>query len=282
MHFLDRQFPLTTYLRRDALSILMRSALVCGWLMSSAATPTHAAYSPPMNGLVAWWSADGNANDPIGGHNGSPYGAFAYAPGKFGQAFSIGDGGIVVPDSPGFQLTGSLTIGLWMKPTPSSWVAFCRGDLRSGLDPYAISMDRGTLGRVGLQITDASNNNKFLSAPIAGWNVWQQVTGTLDGATGDMRLYINGNLVAQDTTAIRPFGVLDPGQQPGIGIGNVPPPHNFPFQGALDEVVLYSRALSPSEVATLVPEPCTASLLLCGGLFSWCTARRRSAPLDVG
>jgi len=214
-----------------------------------------------MNGLVAWWRGDGNANDSVGGHDGNPFGAMTYVPGKFGQAFSIGDGGILIPDSSAFQLTHSLTIGLWMKPTPDSWVAFFRGDARPGFDPYAISMDRGNIGKVGLQITDASNNTKFLAAPIAGWNVWQQVTGTLDDATGAMRLYINGNLVAEDTTTIRPFGALHPAQQPGVAIGNATPPYDFPFQGVLDEVVLYSRALSPSEVASLVPEPSTGSLL---------------------
>jgi hypothetical protein len=261
MNIISVQSSPTTSRRKNHLSILMWSALVSAWLLSNATASALPSYSPPMNGLVAWWSAEGNANDPIGGHDGSPYGAFAYVPGRYGQAFSIGDGGILVPDSPAFQLTHSLTIGLWMKPTPDSWVAFFRGDARPGHDPYAISMDRGNLGRVGLQITDASDNVKFLSAPIAGWDVCQQLTATLDDATGDMRVYINGNLMAEDTTTIRPFGELDPAQMPGVGIGNVTPYYDFPFQGALDEVVLYSRALSPTEVALLVPEPSSWSLL---------------------
>jgi Concanavalin A-like lectin/glucanases superfamily len=88
-----------------------------------------------------------------------------------------------------------------------------------------------------------------------------QVTGTLDGSTGEMRLYFNGIMVAQDFTAIRPFGPLS-GSNPGIGIGNVPGVNNFPFAGAIDEVVLYNRALSPQEVLTLVPEPAVGSLLV--------------------
>jgi hypothetical protein len=54
-----------------------------------------------------------------------------------------------------------------------------------------------------------------------------------------MTLYENGAVVAQTTTTIRPFGTLDPTQQPGVGIGNsghtdvtrdLPPLARPPFQ----------------------------------------------------
>jgi hypothetical protein len=144
-----------------------------------------------------------------------------------------------------------------------------RGDDRTGLDPYALSLNGG--GLMGLQITDAANNTKFLSAPLP-FNTWVQVTGTLDGATGDMRLYFNGVLVAQDFTTIRPLGALT-GSNPGIGIGNVPGFNNFPFAGAIDEVVLYNRALSPQEVLSLVPEPGAGSLLAVAGAIVWWRGR---------
>ena len=64
---------------------------------------------------------------------------------------------------------------------------------------------------------------------------WEQVTVTLDGSTGDMRLYFNGNLVAEDFTTLRPFGALDPTMEPGIG--NTPT-YDFPLIGSIDEVVL--------------------------------------------
>ena len=258
--------------------ILPRPAVVGAWLLASTSVTALASYSLPTDGLVARWSAEGTADDSTGAHDGSPFGDVSYIPGPFGQAFSIGDGGIFVPDSPDFQLTHSLTIGLWIKPTPDSWVVFFRGDARPGLDPYAISMDRDHPGNIGLQITDASDNTKFLSAPIVGWNVWQQVTATLDDASGDMRVYVNGNLMAEDTTAIRPFGELDPDWLPGVAIGNATPPYDFPLQGGLDEVVLYSRALSPSEVMSLVPEPSIWSVLAVGLSSLLALRTRRSIP----
>ena len=45
---------------------------------------------------------------------------------------------------------------------------------------------------------------------------------------------------------------MQPNQWPGIGIGNVNDGgNNFPFTGDLDEISLYGRALSPTEIQGL-------------------------------
>ena len=76
------------------------------------------------------------------------------------------------------------------------------------------------------------------------------VAATLDDATGAMTLYENGAVVAQTTTTVRPFGALDPTQEPGVGIGNsnALDNYNVPFNGLIDELSVYNRALTPSEV----------------------------------
>src|SRR5437016_3262555 len=66
-----------------------------------------------------------------------------------------------------------------------------------------------------------------------------------------MRLYFNGAVVAQKFTSVRPLGDISPSYQPGIGIGNTPGGGGFPFIGLVDELLLYSRALSPTEVQAL-------------------------------
>ena len=52
-------------------------------------------------GLVAWWSADGRANDIVGSHNGTLSGGASFATGEGRQAFSFdGSSGYVqVPDN---------------------------------------------------------------------------------------------------------------------------------------------------------------------------------------
>ena len=55
---------------------------------------------------VACYPAEGNANDVIGGHNGTLVGGVSFAPGKFGQAFSLdgSTGYINLGSSPAFDL----------------------------------------------------------------------------------------------------------------------------------------------------------------------------------
>ena len=70
-------------------------------------------------GLVAWWAAEGNANDVLGNHSGVLSNGVAFAPGKVGQAFSF-DGTndfVRVDASPGLDVgTGvGLTIEGWIQ-----------------------------------------------------------------------------------------------------------------------------------------------------------------------
>src|SRR5437588_11108093 len=65
-----------------------------------------------------------------------------------------------------------------------------------------------------------------------------------------MRLYFDGVLVTHQTTNVR-AAFLDPSVQPALGLGNTPYDGGFPFIGLIDELVLYSRALSPAEVQSL-------------------------------
>ena len=59
-------------------------------------TVTPDVCSPPASGLVGWWRAESNANDSVGGNNGTLYGNVSYASGKVGQAFVFGGSGSYV------------------------------------------------------------------------------------------------------------------------------------------------------------------------------------------
>ena len=88
------------------------------------------------------------------------------------------------------------------------------------------------------------------------------MAATLDDATGAMKLYMNGELVAQTVTTVRPFGDLDPASNPGVGIGNhggyPTTPHNFPFDGLIDELSVYNRALTAGEIQGIYKPAATA------------------------
>ena len=212
-------------------------------------------YSPPTAGLVGWWRGDSNASDSAGNHSGTLLG-MGFTTGVYNQAFAAGDGNkrVLIPDDAAFQLTNSLTMAAWVKPSGYGQVILFRGDSRGGLDPYQIGLDASS--RFGLIIEDAVGGYADVWAPTAlPYNQWTHVAATLEGSTGSMRVYTNGTLAAANFTSVRPLGPLNPAANPGLSIGNVTLGYDFPFRGAIDEVLLYSRALSPNEVTSIAADP---------------------------
>ena len=209
------------------------------------------AQSIPQSSLVGCWRAEGNAQDSARRHDGTlPFG-MNYARGKIGQAFDF-DGTsrrrVSIPDSPDFKLTRALTIEGWIYPRQSGGIIFFRGDDRPGLDPWQI--DLRTSGFVGFQITDAQNQTVRLEAPVQ-LNQWQHIAATF-GTKGSLKLFVNGELAVQTNTTLRPLGDLDPTQNPAIGIGNIGgTSYQEPFNGLIDEMALYARALSQREIRSI-------------------------------
>ena len=126
-----------------------------------------------------------------------------------------------------------------------------RGDTRASLDPYRLTLNNGNSIYFG--IMNAAETTAFLTYTIP-YGSWVHIAGTLDDATGAMKLYVNGALVASTVTSIRPFGPLDPGSSPGLGIGaDQTGEYGEYLNGWLDEVRLSDVALSPAQF--LIPEP---------------------------
>jgi hypothetical protein len=202
------------------------------------------------------WRADGNTQDSIGSGNGVAVNA-GYTSGVDGQAFAFDPEnypfgtytGVQITDQPVYALTNSLSIEGWIRPRGDSYSIFWRGDHRPGLDPYALSMQGNHT--LLFQISDENGNGASVGAAL-NYNQWYHVAATLDGVSGTMSIYTNGTLAAQTATAIRPFGSLIAGDSPGVGIGNVNDGgNNFPFIGDIDEISLYNRALTGSEVQNI-------------------------------
>jgi hypothetical protein len=86
----------------------------------------------------------------------------------------------------------------------------------------------------------STTRHRYLSGPAAlPLNTWTHVAATYDGAT--LRLYINGAQVSSQPHSgaiVTSTGALRIG---GDSAGEY-------FQGLLDEIRIYNRALSPSEI----------------------------------
>src|SRR5262249_54069021 len=95
-------------------------ALIAATLLAAEApdisAQTNLPCAPPPDGLVAWWAAEGNANDEVGGNNGVLENGTGFAPGYVGQAFVFNGQNqwIEIPDSPALDPTNALTIETWV------------------------------------------------------------------------------------------------------------------------------------------------------------------------
>ena len=100
-----------------------------------------------------------------------------------------------------------------------------------------------------MNASDANNQSNTLVAspsPIP-LNKWSHVAITYDGNT--LKLFINGSLSSSKTSGL----VLNTLSSSGISIGESYNANGFwnPFNGKIDEVAIYSRALSASEINSL-------------------------------
>jgi hypothetical protein len=226
----------------------LRALLVLAVLAGHASAETS---------LVSWYRAEGNVADFTGSNTGVLTGAASFGAGAVGQAFKFGGvtDSVRLADSLSLTITRSLTISayVYVNAFPASTSAqgciVFRGDQRPGFDPYVLSVQpSGLLTFHVATIVNGVDSGIDLTAGIASGQ-WVAVTATLDDATGVMSLYENGFLVNRTVTPVRPFATLDPGQNPGVGIGNhsgqpMSTQHQ-PFNGLIDEVKIYNTVVPP-------------------------------------
>lgn len=212
-------------------------------ILSSNATLTlqPAVCYPPPSGLLGWWPADGHARDIIGGNDGVLQGVVGFGAGKVGQDFSFASVGYVrVPDGTNWSFgTSDFSIELWASFNSTQTDNFFVGhDEGAGLNRWSFGLDNGSLQ---FQIGTASDGSVQISSspftPVFGSFYHLAVTQT----GGIYTFYVNGNPVGSVTNSTPvpiAYAPLTFGQSGGQGYLN----------GQLDEIAIYNRALSASEI----------------------------------
>ncbi len=203
-------------------------------------TPT----TPP--GLVASYGFEEpsgtGVNDASGhGRNGTLSGATRSTSGRFGSALSF-DGindWVTVPDHNELDLTTGVTMSAWVNPTALGAVyrTVLMKEAPGGLVYTLYASDGNSKPSGHVFTTSEQRATGPANTPV---NAWTHLASTYDGTT--LRTYVNGTEVATRalTGAMRvSTGVLR------IGGNGVWPEW---FAGRIDEVRLYGRALTPTEI----------------------------------
>jgi hypothetical protein len=224
------------------------------WLCLNANVMAQVPSYVPTNGLVGWWPFNGNANDESGnGNNGTVNGATLTADrfGNVGKAYSFDGVNDFISTTPTLP-TGSAprTVSCWFKtiagsiPTsqyPELQVITGWGNPFSGavVFPQFVQAPSGKA-----YFESGSSGNQLFSQNAVNDDIWHQIVTTYDGSNSRVKLYIDATL--QDSSALVSLGTVSS----FFGIGNVSWA-NVPFQGQIDDVAIWNRALTEQEIANL-------------------------------
>lgn len=229
--------------------------VLMAWALASPAAAI------PTNGLVGRWRGDGDAADSSGnGLHGSWVGTEAYQAGALGQAFSYADaspGQVVIDHDAATRMTTGMTIAGWIKRDWSPNLTY----LVNKEGEYEIWAQNSYLyfalgAGAGWYIGTYSNNPSGCGTNGGlKRNVWQHFALVYDGTysvdSGQTWIYLDGVQVAR-TGGPTVLGDAQPAMNT-LRIGaREDPLYNTPFQGGLDDVVLYDRPLTVAEIQALI------------------------------
>lgn len=247
----------------------------------------------PTEGLIGYWSGNRTAADssPIGNH-----GSFggSYVAGRSGgdAAFDLATAKVTIPDNPAYDFHSypGWTVGFWFNtnglPVDPNHDTFLGQDNGSGFKPkwfidYGYTVF-GPNNSFVWHVNDFNTERIFLlSDPVTLPLGWNQLTVVVDTSAVDF--YLNGlpiGVAALPSYVLQPSAPLVFGQAESLN-----------FNGLMNDVAIFGRALSAPEVAALVsstaPEPSSAILTLLGAGVSLMLRRSRRAachsdPFAVG
>ncbi|WP_341225730.1 LamG-like jellyroll fold domain-containing protein [uncultured Arcticibacterium sp.] len=211
-----------------------------------------------IDGLVAYYPFNGNANDESGnGHNGIIDGATLTADkygefGSSGKALNFdGDDVMRIPNlyNAATQPLNNVTYSLWFKPNQNYGAA----------DFYSLiirSTDAGFTDMIGKPDFGSAENNKFQFYMFTGdyvlnkattidfiANVWYHVVAARDDNT--TKIYLNA-VKEGEVTYTNPSIFY-----PDLYLGGHKTFNRWYFNGALDDLRIYNRALSDAEIQAI-------------------------------
>ena len=205
----------------------------------------------PTSGLVSYWKSDANGSfpDAVGSHTGTIQGATYNASGKINGAYDYVTNDNVVTDISSDWNGGTnnaFTISFWaycnawdVAQTFASNFQYLGSGNSKG---WTINLTNTDSGYVRFRIADVDTCR--YATDISGG--WHYITGTYDGTNA--RLYVDGDL--KDTDAVT-HNIDSPHPLSFGAWENAVGGKGEYFNGTLDEIGFWDRALTQTEITTL-------------------------------
>jgi hypothetical protein len=224
----------------------------------------------PAGDLVAYYPFNGNGEDASGGENDCQINGPVLAADRLGRpnrAYrfdGVDDEMACGVDRPGLDITGALTIAAWFNADASSLTTSNRALISKGLFSGNAASRAYTLllqnqDQSGSGLCGQTRSATFIISqdgvvsPTGGTacgatafqpNTWHHAAGVFQPGAR-VAVYIDGALSFENTANV-PTQILNVDRSLRLGINGT-----VVFQGVLDEVRIYDRALSATEIVAL-------------------------------
>lgn len=203
------------------------------------------------SGLIARWNLNSSSNNiaqDSSGNNlyGTDFG-INLVNGKFGNAYDFSNNGYVRVANNSLLEPSIISVEAWVKNSSNPGAfkyILSKGALGDNNASYALYT--GSTGGLFFYVSQGTN---FILSPDAGSGIWDgnwhHIVGTYDGST--VRLYVDTTEIGSGTpTNISISYNLQDGNDFFIGSYNAALSHNF--SGAIDEVRVWNKVLTPAQV----------------------------------
>ncbi|WP_305784216.1 LamG-like jellyroll fold domain-containing protein [Symbioplanes lichenis] len=215
---------------------------------SATNTPQPPPGTPGLGGVAAY-PFDGTPSDVAGDHDATLIGSPGYVSGFSGEALSL-DGSSQHAD------TGAPILDTSTDYTAGAWVKLDKAD---GAFQTVVSQDGPAVSDFFLQYSGQDQRWAMSFAGVRALSPtkpevgrWYHLAGVRDSVKGELRLYVDGQLagaVSACAPQVKPTG------NTVIGRGKYNSNPVDYLDGAVDDVRLFDRALSASEIAQLAAAP---------------------------
>ena len=200
-------------------------------------------------GLIGHWPLDGDGNDASPyGHHGVFENGGVFVPGLFGSTvdFDGFENGVRVASTPVLGSLSEVSISAWIKVEPQDIGSFMSiVDKRDGnLDGYDLFLTGDA--KLFMRVNEQSHSGLTVLAD----GTWHHVMGVYDGST--IALWVDGVLETTKTVGAETLSTTAPlriGEHWGAAAGG------YYFDGLIDEIRVYERALGSLEAGLLSTPP---------------------------
>ncbi|MDB6059238.1 MAG: cell wall/surface repeat protein [Verrucomicrobiales bacterium] len=238
----------------DTITAKLRQLLCASILLvcTSAIAQTNCASQP--SGLVNWWQGENNAVDSVGGHNGTTSSGVSYITGEVAKGFGFLNGTLNLGTTTANFGTGNFTVEFWMKTSAAVAenyqiaVMEKRPNCNATTSYWGMRMGgNGTGGKLHFDMSanGSADAQSFIATKMINYGSWHHVALTRSNAT--ISVYLDGafdnSATGANTTFVSNTAPFTVGQSicsccDGTQV----------FSGGIDELAIYNRPLSASEV----------------------------------